>query len=143
VVLCVGPRHDDLASLERIFRGTGWDFLTASSLESSFSALREKTISMVICGDQPPLGAWREILAETAQWEDPPLVIVSARLADERLWVEALNLGAYDVLATPFDATEVVRVVNMAQQHWHHRRKLRDARGGLTRVAASGPSSGE
>jgi len=36
---------------------------------------------------------------------------VTSRLADERLWAEALNLGAYDVLAKPFDSTEAMRVV--------------------------------
>ena len=41
--------------------------------------------------------------------------------ADERLWAEALNLGAYDVLAKPFDRTEVMRVVSMAWMHWSAR----------------------
>ncbi len=53
---------------------------------------------------------------------DTPLLIVTSRLADDSLWAEALNLGAYDVLAKPFDATEVARVVSMAWQHWHTRR---------------------
>jgi len=48
----------------------------------------------------------------------PPFVIVTSRLADERFWVEALNLGAYDVLATPLDTTEVTRVVSSAWLHW-------------------------
>jgi DNA-binding NtrC family response regulator len=39
-------------------------------------------------------------------------------LADEHLWAEALNLGAYDVLAKPFDPTEVVRTLSQA---WLHR----------------------
>jgi hypothetical protein len=31
---------------------------------------------------------------------DPPVLIVTSRLADEYLWAEALNPGAYDVLAS-------------------------------------------
>ena len=50
---------------------------------------------------------------------DSPLLIVTSRLADERLWAEAPNLGAWDVLAKPFDAEEVIRVVSIAGQHWH------------------------
>jgi hypothetical protein len=30
-----------------------------------------------------------------------------------------LNLGGYDVLATPFDADEVYRVVSYAVDSWH------------------------
>ena len=61
-----------------------------------------------------------------------PLLIVTARLADERLWAEALNLGAQDVLATPFDATEVIRIVGIAQQRWRNARGLRASRGRTT-----------
>lgn len=47
----------------------------------------------------------------------PPLLIVISRLADEHLWAEALNLGAYDVLAKPLNHTEIVRVLNLALNH--------------------------
>jgi FixJ family two-component response regulator len=46
-------------------------------------------------------------------------LIVASRLADERLWAEALNLGAWDVLAKPFNHIEVIRSVKSAWQHWH------------------------
>jgi DNA-binding response OmpR family regulator len=62
------------------------------------------------------------MLEHISRLPDAPLLIVTSRLADERLWAEALNLGAYDVLAKPFDTAEVVRVVSLAWQHWHTRR---------------------
>jgi DNA-binding response OmpR family regulator len=46
----------------------------------------------------------------------PPPLIVSDRLADERLWAEVLNLGAYDLLAMPFDAKEVLHAVSAARR---------------------------
>ena len=48
-------------------------------------------------------------------------MIVTSRSADERLWVEALNLGAYDVLAKPFDRDEVLRSVSMAWLNWNRK----------------------
>jgi hypothetical protein len=41
-------------------------------------------------------------------------LVVASRLADERLWAEVLNLGGHDVLAMPFDAHEVRRVMESA-----------------------------
>jgi hypothetical protein len=35
------------------------------------------------------------------------------------LWAEALNLGAWDVLAKPFDHIGVIRSVKSAWQRWH------------------------
>lgn len=61
------------------------------------------------------------MLQETAAMPHSPLLIVTSRLADERLWAEVLNEGGWDVLAKPFDATEVVRVVETAWQHWRWR----------------------
>jgi hypothetical protein len=44
--------------------------------------------------------------------------IVVSRLADEQLWAEALNLGDWDVLATPFDRSESIRSVASGWRHW-------------------------
>ena len=46
------------------------------------------------------------------------MLIVTDRLADERLWAEVLNLGGYDLLLKPFDPEEVLRVVNSAWTSW-------------------------
>ena len=41
-------------------------------------------------------------------------VIVTDPNADVRFWAEALNLGAYDMLAQPFCETEVRRILSNA-----------------------------
>jgi hypothetical protein len=43
---------------------------------------------------------------------------VFSRLADESLWARVLNLGGFDVLMTPFEAEEVLRVTFAAWSHW-------------------------
>ena len=48
---------------------------------------------------------------------------MASRLADEAFWAEVLNLGAYDVLMKPFDATEVFRVVSLAWLSWKNDRE--------------------
>jgi CheY-like chemotaxis protein len=50
------------------------------------------------------------------------MLIVASRTADEYLWAEALNLGAYDVLSKPYRPAEVVRVLSMAWLQWMNRR---------------------
>ena len=39
---------------------------------------------------------------------------------------EALNLGAHDVLAKPFDAGEAVRVLSLAGSHKRNDREIRN-----------------
>jgi DNA-binding response OmpR family regulator len=56
--------------------------------------------------------------------KEPPPLIIADRLADERLWAEALNLGADDLLATPFDATEVWHAVTTACRRHENERAM-------------------
>jgi len=48
-------------------------------------------------------------------------LIVTSRNADDRLWAEALNMGAYDVLSQPFERVEVARAVESARRHFEVR----------------------
>jgi len=59
-------------------------------------------------------GDWKNVLEAIDPARRRPLVIVISRLADNHLWSEALNLGAYDVLIKPLDEAEVVRVLTSA-----------------------------
>lgn len=131
-VLCVSPDDADGVSLECIFHESGWSVHTNSemtlnarpTLDSASSVLREAPVPIVVCEANLLPGTWREMLECISLLPDPPLLIVSSRLADDYLWAEALNLGAYDVLAKPFDATEVIRIVSLAWRHWQDRHDL-------------------
>jgi len=125
-VLCVDPIEEDHAILEEIFKSSpwsicpdsSWNLQTSGSLTSAWRSLHTHHYALVLCECDLKPGTWRELLDLLARLPDPPFLIVTSRVADERLWAEALNLGAYDVLAKPFDRTEVIRVVSMAWMHW-------------------------
>ena len=59
--------------------------------------------------DLMPGTTWVDLLESIKHLPNPPSLIVTPRLAGEYLWAEALNLGAWDVPAKPFDRSEVVR----------------------------------
>jgi len=73
---------------------------------------------VVICDGSESDSNWRLLVREMGELASPPALIVSSRLADERLWAEVLNLGGYDVLSTPFDRREVLRACFLAWQNW-------------------------
>jgi len=60
------------------------------------------------------LGNWKDVLAAIQQLPRTPLLIVTARLADELLWAEVLNLGGHDVLSQPFQVSELLWVLGNA-----------------------------
>lgn len=128
-ILSVSPIGEDHTSLEQILNQSHWaDFTwnlsTSSDMESATMALKEYSISIVMCESHLPPGTWREVLSHISALNDPPLLIVTSRFADERFWAEALNMGAFDVLAKPFDTREVIRTITLAWQHWQERHGL-------------------
>ena len=135
-VLSVSTIDADSVSLERIFHEPCWSTYTKSewrmiasaTVASALSVLRETPITIVLCESDLMPGTWREMLEQISLLPDPPLLIVASRVADERLWAEALNLGAYDVLAKPYDSAEVIRIVSLAWQHWLDRHGIHNSR---------------
>ena len=61
-----------------------------------------------------PDGSWKDVLNSLEGLWNRPQLIVADRLASEALWAEVLNLGAYDLLAMPFELTEIQCVVSRA-----------------------------
>jgi DNA-binding NtrC family response regulator len=126
-VLSVSPMTEDHVTLVDIFRErflpagyqTGKVKLVSSwTLEKAIDLLRTNCIPIAIseCDLRP--GSWHQLLERTPSMPHSPLVIITSRLADERMWAEALNLGAWDVLAKPFDRIEVSRAVETAWLHF-------------------------
>ena len=128
-LLSVGLIDEDHASLEGILQCSqcdlsptcNWKLNACPNLASALQALRKLKVPVVLCESDLQPGTWKEVLEELRTLPDPPFLIVTSRLADDRLWAEALNLGAYDVLAKPFDGTEVTRIVSMAWLRWKSR----------------------
>jgi DNA-binding NtrC family response regulator len=119
-VLSVSPQDEDHLSLQAITgRSKHWMQFTACDLASALALLEQHEIAVVVCERDLLPGAWTDVLERIQSMPIAPSLIVTSRVADERLWAEALNLGAWDVLAKPFDRMEVIRSVKSAWQHWH------------------------
>ena len=118
-VLSISPIEEDHLSLGAIVRHSRWMMFKADHLVGALGFLRQHDISVILCERDLAPGKWTDILEYANDLSHPPSLIVTSRQADERLWAEALNLGAWDVLAKPFDRTEVLRSVTAAWQHWY------------------------
>ena len=117
-VLFVGSDACEHSSLRQIFDDSPWEFQGTFTIRDGLDLLRRThhQIGVVICERVLPDGDWKIVLTELDSTPDrPTTLIVSSRLADERLWAEVLNLGAFDLLlGSPFVAEEVLRVTQCA-----------------------------
>ena len=113
-VLIVSPTEEDQEYLRLLFPRPVWRVLSVGSVRDAAKLLEARPIGVVLAEHDLEDGTWSDLLdlAASPPWS-PPVVVVS-RHADEAMWARVLNLGGYDVLMKPFDATEVRRVVGMA-----------------------------
>jgi DNA-binding response OmpR family regulator len=115
-VLVVSSAPEDRGALAQLLVSHSYPWYWTSSVAEAADWLRRMNARIVICDDQLSDGGWRD-LWEVLRWTPvPPVFIVSAYGADERLWAEVLNMGAYDVLAKPYRGAEVARVLDQASR---------------------------
>ncbi len=143
VVLSISPIEEDHLELKRIFShptsffrpAAKWTIYPTDALGSALRILGTNPPAIVLSERDLFPCTWRDVLAQILRLSDPPLLIVTSLHADEYLWAEALNLGAFDVLAKPFETEEVVRALSSA---WIHRngREIRN-RSVMAMAAAS------
>ena len=71
-------------------------------------------VHVVLTDAALPDGDWRGVLQIVAQAGANIEVVVCSRLGDQKLWLDVLEQGAYDVLVEPYDCEEVRRIVESA-----------------------------
>ena len=110
-ITCVEEYH---VSLRRILHLPDWQLHHIPQCREARKFLMTAPVAIVLSDALLADGDWKILLQETRLLAEPPPLVVASRLADERLWAEVLNLGGHDVLAMPFDAHEVQRVMESA-----------------------------
>lgn len=130
-VLAVTEVEEDHAWLSEIFNHSNWKILHARNCRDALRMLESCRVAVVISDCSLPDGNWQQLLNALSQMAEQPLLVVASLHADDRLWAEVLNLGGYDVLAKPFDRTEVARSVSTAWLQWKHRAVAHDSAAAL------------
>lgn len=117
--------------LVELLSAAGYAVRTAATLAVAHAFLREWTPDLVLLDLVLPDGNGLQLCARAGHGGLPPVVVCSAR-ATPATRVQALRLGADDVIAKPFDADEL-----LARVHAVLRRARRPA--ATPREAETGP----
>ena len=106
--------EEDRTSLATILARSNWKVRFVRTFRDTQKALRALPGVVISEREFSDGRCWKDLLWEMQKMDFPPALIVADRVADERLWVEVLNLGAHDLLAKPFDVQEVLHAVSTA-----------------------------
>jgi len=113
-ILFISGRHEDARRLSKMLLSLPLFLDHVETLLQARAKLRQEDYEVVLTEAALPDGNWLDALRLARDSPHEPEVIVTDPLADARFWAEALNLGAYDLLAQPFYEPEVRRILNNA-----------------------------
>ena len=113
-ILFISERHEDARRLSQMLLALPLFLDHVETLLQARAKLQQDDYEVVLTEAALPDGNWLDALRLARESRHEPEVIVTDPLADASFWAEALNRGAYDLLARPFYEPEVRRILNNA-----------------------------
>jgi DNA-binding NtrC family response regulator len=116
--LLVHQNSETLATLKGALERQGMRILQADSRTAAKRMLGGLNPAPIVFTDtELPDGTWADIVALAEHSKRAVNVIVVARLVDTRFYVTAIETGAFDFIAPPFNATDLAYVVRSAMDN--------------------------
>jgi response regulator RpfG family c-di-GMP phosphodiesterase len=122
--LLVGDFSSDKPGLRQLFGNLGWRLLESKSRPEALTCIKNVPVHVVLAESDHPNWNWKRILEDLRSCEEQPQLVIASRAADDHMWSEALNWGAYDVLLQePLNYSEVERVIAAAKRQFDYSSK--------------------
>jgi DNA-binding NtrC family response regulator len=113
-ILYISGRHDDARRLSRMLDSLPMDIDHVDDLQQARAKLPNLEYEVILTEAALTDGNWLDALHLARDSSRNIQVIVTDPRGDAHFWAQALNMGAYDVLAQPFYEPEVRRILHNA-----------------------------
>ena len=110
-ILFISGRSEDAPILSQMLHALPLMLEYVASLREARTQIQKESYDLILTEAALPDGNWLDVLHLVREHPRGVEVIVTDRQADAHFWAEALNLGAYDLLAQPFYEPEVRRIL--------------------------------
>jgi DNA-binding NtrC family response regulator len=118
-VLVVSPDQAEHRVISGLFAHTNWVLNHATSLKDAWLRLEQIASPVVLVSQAfPDEGNWSDLLGRIAETPDAPRVIVTTHRLTPELCEQALQQGAFEVLAWPLKAAQLYPAVSDAWRQW-------------------------
>jgi len=116
-ILFVSPHREDATVVSRMLGSHSVSIEHVADVKQARVKMQSRRYEVILSAANLPDGTWLEVLDLARRLSPHSEVIVTDRNADARFWAEALNMGAYDLIAQPFASGEVQRILGNACAH--------------------------
>jgi two-component system response regulator PilR (NtrC family) len=110
-ILFISGRPSDARRLTQMLHSLPLVLEHAQTLQQARTKLEQDDYDVILTESALADGRWLDVLHLARETPKELEVIVTDPHADAHFWAEALNMGAYDLLAQPFYEPEVRRIL--------------------------------
>jgi DNA-binding NtrC family response regulator len=114
-ILVVSSEFTNCDVLKDITHREGWKMFCASTVRECKEVFANQNIDFVFCDRVLTDGAYRDVLVIMRSLGLNISLTVTSRLADWDEYFLAVHDGAFDLIASPSRAEDIVRLINQAQ----------------------------
>lgn len=90
----------------------------AVTIKECATHLAAGSVSVILADREFPDGTWRELVNLAVSTSPGSCVVVLDRGADESLWLDILDAGAFDLLQSPVEPLSLRRTIESAELQW-------------------------
>jgi len=113
-LLVIGTDPEDRDTFSDALQAEAYEIVFCDSLDAADLRLFDRPFDACIIELDDPAETCFDLLATIKNNRPLTEVIILSRLADEELWIESIQRGAYDFLPKPLDHKELQRIVKNA-----------------------------
>jgi two-component system response regulator AtoC len=136
-ILIIDDEPGVRTSLALILEDEGYEAHSAAGADEALPLLRERPFDVVLCDVRMPGRDGLDLLPEIVELQPAATVLMMSAHGDEQA-LEAVPRGAYDYLAKPFPAEELMLTIRKAEERERLRRENRRLRHELRQRHGSG-----
>jgi two-component system response regulator PilR (NtrC family) len=116
VVLLASSAGEERGALIRVLMQCGLVPILSPSVQVALATLGSQEVGLIVCADQLEDGSFRDLLRVVRKMNCQKPVIVASRLGECEEYLEAMRLGAFDLIAAPYFLKDVKPIVERALQ---------------------------
>ena len=116
-VVLLTPHPADVEVMTSAFSRTQVRLHHASTVPQALGLLETTQSLVLVVEDEFSDGDWVQMLDLLAVRHPLVAMVVCSQRADERLWAEVINRGAFDLVNRPFYGPELIRILETAHSY--------------------------
>jgi DNA-binding NtrC family response regulator len=120
-ILIASSELENRRVLNEVLHKEGYETICASRVSECQEALQTQNVSLIFCDRRLSDGSYRDVIAAIRASRQHARIVVTSRLADWDEYLDALHHGAFDLIASPCQPTDVLWAIVQARREDHDR----------------------